>query len=111
MIVAVDQDTGRTVYGLDALACRFKRVLTTQMNERVKRRQFGNRALNRLGKNQTPHEAMIVQNLSIEALMNPHCGLPGVVIERCKATATDQGFQVKVWGSWQGQDIELSTNL
>ncbi|CED71547.1 putative uncharacterized phage protein [Aliivibrio wodanis] len=110
-MIGIDQETGRTVYHFDALACRIKRVLTTQLTERVKRRKFGNRALHRLGKNQSPHEALIVQNLSIEALTNCHCQLDGLSVTRCKAIVTNTGFQVQIWAKWKGEQIEVSTNV
>lgn len=110
-MIGIDQETGKTVYNLDALRCRIKRVLTTQLTERVKRRKIGNRALSRLGRNQTPYEALIVQNLSIEALTNPHSHIKDVVIVRCKATPNSNGFRVQVWGSWNGEPFDVSTSV
>ncbi|MGD8109382.1 phage baseplate protein [Vibrio sp. TRT 17S01] len=110
-MISVDPDTGRTVYGLAALACRFKRILTTQVSSRVKRREFGNRAVERIGKNQSPSEAMVIQNLSIEALTNPACGATDYVVTQCQAIAGDTGFLIKVSGDWQGKPFETSVKL
>ncbi|EKO3598875.1 phage baseplate protein [Vibrio metschnikovii] len=110
-ILAIDQETGRTLTGLDALSCRIKRVLTTQVGSRVKRRNIGNRAINRLGKNQNPSEALIVQNLSIEALTNANNQLAGLTVEQCQATPTASGFAVSVIGKWNGEAIRTSVTI
>ncbi|HDZ9327792.1 phage baseplate protein [Vibrio anguillarum] len=111
MIVGIDQESGLTVTGLTALSCRIKRVLTTQVGSRVKRRALGNRAIERLGKNQSPSEALIVQNLSIEALTNPNNQLTGLTIEQCQATPTARGFVVSVVGKWNGEAIRTSVDV
>ncbi|EKO4003690.1 phage baseplate protein [Vibrio fluvialis] len=110
-MIAINQDTGLTVIGIDALTCRIKRVLTTQVTSRIKRRTFGNRAVDRLGKNQSPAEAMIIQNLSIEALTNEQNGLTGLTVSQCQAVATASGFAVAVVGSWQGEQVTTSVPL
>ncbi|WED23076.1 phage baseplate protein [Vibrio sp. JC009] len=110
-MIGVDPDTGKTVTGLAALACRFQKILTTQVTSRIKRRGFGNRAVERLGKNQTPNEAMIVQNLSIEALTNPVNGVIDYEVKRCQAVMGTNGFKIRVHGQWQGQPFETSVML
>ncbi len=110
-MIAIDQDTGLTVTGIDALKCRIKRVLTTQVTSRIKRRTFGNRAVDRLGKNQNPAEAMIIQNLSIDALTNEQNGLTGLTISQCQASTTATGFLVAVTGTWQGEPLTTSVSL
>ncbi|PMJ90293.1 phage baseplate protein [Vibrio sp. 10N.261.55.A7] len=110
-MIAIDQDTGLTVTGIKALSCRIKRVLTTKVGSRVKRRALGNRAVERLGKNQSPSEALIVQNLSIEALTNTNNQLEGLTVEQCLASSTSTGFVVKVVGKWQGEPLKMSVNL
>lgn len=110
-MIAIDQDTGLTVTGIDALKCRIKRVLTTQVTSRIKRRTFGNRAIDRLGNNQNPAEAMIIQNLSIDALTNEQNGLTGLTVSQCQAVATATGFAVAVVGSWQGAPLTTSVSL
>ncbi len=110
-MIAIDQDTGLTVTGIDALKCRIKRVLTTQVTSRIKRRTFGNRAVDRLGNNQKPAEAMIIQNLSIDALTNEQNGLIGLTISQCQAVETATGFAVAVVGSWQGEPLTTSVSL
>ena len=110
-MIAIDQDTGLTVTGIDALKCRIKRVLTTQVTSRIKRRTFGNRAVDRLGNNQNPAEAMIIQNLSIDALTNEQNGLTGLTVSQCQAVETATGFAVAVIGSWQGEPLTTSVSL
>ncbi|HFQ4959203.1 TPA: phage baseplate protein [Vibrio vulnificus] len=110
-MIGIDPQTGLTVSGESALSCRFARVLTTEVSTRVKRRGVGNRAVARLGKQQTPTEAMIVQNLTLEALSKPDNGLTDYQGIRCQATPTDRGFLVKVSGSWRGELLELSASL
>lgn len=110
-MMAIDQDTGFTVYGLDALSCRVKRVLSTKVGSRVKRRAVGNRAIDRLGKNQNPSEALIVQNLSIEALTNTHNQFDGLTIEQCIAKPNGAGFVVSIIGAWKGEPLKLSITV
>ncbi|MDZ5515892.1 GPW/gp25 family protein [Vibrio fluvialis] len=110
-MIAINQDTGLTVTGIDALTCRIKRVLTTQVTSRIKRRTFGNRAVDRLGNNQSPAEAMIIQNLSIEALSDDQNGLAGLAVSQCQAVATATGFAVAVVGTWQGEPLTMSVTL
>ncbi|MDW6016773.1 phage baseplate protein [Vibrio plantisponsor] len=110
-MIAIDQDNGLTVTGISALKCRIKRVLTTQVTSRIKRRTFGNRAVDRLGNNQNPAEAMIIQNLSIDALTNEQNGLTGLTVSQCQAVATATGFAVAVVGSWQGEPLTTSVSL
>ncbi|MBY7667265.1 MULTISPECIES: phage baseplate protein [Vibrio] len=110
-MIAINQETGLTVTGLEALGCRVKRVLTTQVGSRIKRRTFGNRAIERLGKNQSPSEGMIVQNLSIAALTDANNQLVGLVIEQCQAIPTARGFLVTVVGKWNGESIRTSVTI
>ncbi|WP_318438153.1 phage baseplate protein [Photobacterium leiognathi] len=110
-MIGIDPKTGKTVTGIAALTCRFERILTTQMTSRIKRRQIGNKAIARLGRMQSPTEAMIVQNLSLEALANPVNGLIAFKAKQCQAISRDAGFLVVVRGLWQGNDIELQVKL
>ncbi|MBY7899931.1 phage baseplate protein [Vibrio fluvialis] len=110
-MIAIDQNSGRTVTGIEALKCRVRRVLTTPITSRIKRRTFGNRAIDRLGYNQSPYEAMIVQNLSIEALTNERNQLLGLSVEQCLAMATPTGFSVSIVGQWQGEPLTMSVPL
>lgn len=110
-MIAIDQDTGFTVTGIDALKCRIKRVLTTQVTSRIKRRTFGNRAVDRLGNNQNPAEAMIIQNLSIEALTDEQNGLAGLTVSQCQAVTSSTGFAVNVVGAWNGEPLTTSIPL
>lgn len=110
-MLGIDPKTGRTVTGLAALSCRFARILTTPLTSRVKRRQVGNRAVARLGENQSPTEAMIVQNLTLEALANEANGLTAFHATRCQVTRGHNGFRVTVEGEWHGQPLTLSGTL
>ncbi|MFA0690626.1 phage baseplate protein [Vibrio splendidus] len=110
-MMAVDPITGKTLYGFEALKRRFIRFLTTQVSSRVKRRKYGNPALETLGKLQTPRTAMIVQNLTLEGLAEPQCGLVEFKAERCIAKASGNGFKVQVFGKWNGQALQLEGEL
>ncbi|MCD9523725.1 phage baseplate protein [Photobacterium carnosum] len=110
-MIGIDPKTGETVTGIAALTCRFERILTTQMTSRIKRRQIGNKVIARLGRMQSPTEAMIVQNLSLEALANPANGLIHFQAKQCQAISSDTGFSVRVKGVWRGNDIELQVRL
>ncbi len=110
-MIGIDPKTGRTVTGASALSCRFAKVLTTTVSSRVKRRGVGNRAVARLGKQQTPTEAMIVQNLTLEALANPLNGLTDYQGIQCQAVPTANGFKVNVSGTWRGDHLQLSAVL
>ncbi|WP_158161235.1 phage baseplate protein [Grimontia hollisae] len=110
-MIGIHPDTGRMVTGLEALSCRFRKILTTNLTSRVKRRGVGNRALSQLGKNQSPNAALIIQNLTLEALANPANGLQGFKASRCEAVSAENGFRVKVTGHWQSQQVELQGSL
>ncbi|UIP28890.1 phage baseplate protein [Photobacterium sp. TLY01] len=110
-MIGIDPKTGRTVTGLQALACRFERILTTQVSSRIKRRGVGNRAIAYLGKLQDPTTAMIVQNLTLEALASPVNGLQSFKASQCRAVPTGKGFRVEVTGHWQGQPFTLKGGL
>ncbi|OOF25050.1 phage baseplate protein [Salinivibrio proteolyticus] len=110
-MIAIDPNTGRTVTGAQALTCRFRRVLTTEVTSRIKRRGVGNRAISTLGKMQSPNTAMIVQNLTLEALAMPINGLTAFRATRCKATPSESGFHITVEGTWHGKPIKLEGGL
>ncbi|MFM2477369.1 phage baseplate protein [Celerinatantimonas sp. MCCC 1A17872] len=107
-MIGIDPKTGKMVSGYDALQCRFARILTTQVTSRVKRREVGNPAVERLGKNQSPAEAMVVQNLTLAALANEANGLSEFQATSCTATNGSKGFLVTVEGTWQGDALTLS---
>ncbi|MGF1684817.1 phage baseplate protein [Photobacterium minamisatsumaniensis] len=106
-MIGIDPQTGRTVNGTAALQCRFERVLTTSITSRAKRRTVGNRAIERLGNIQSPTEAMILQNLTLEALANPANGLTSFTAKLCRAESGKNGFYVRVSGEWNGKPLEL----
>ena len=106
-MIGIDPQTGKTVIGAGALRCRIAKVLTTEVSSRVKRRGVGNRAVSRLGKQQTPTEAMIVQNLTLEALSNPLNGLTDYQGIQCQAISHLNGFKVNVSGTWRGEPLQL----
>ncbi|PTO77562.1 phage baseplate protein [Vibrio splendidus] len=110
-MIGIDPKTGKTVTGASALNCRFAKVLTTEVSSRIKRRGVGNRAVSRLGKQQTPTESMIVQNLTLEALSNPLNGLTDYQGIQCQAIPHLNGFRVKVSGTWRGEPLQLSGAL
>ncbi|CAG9001773.1 MAG: hypothetical protein CENE_03800 [Candidatus Celerinatantimonas neptuna] len=110
-MIGIDPKTGKTVTGYDALQCRFARILTTPVTSRVKRRAIGNWAVERVGQIQSPAEAMIVQNLTLEALANEANGLTEFKAMHCTATQGSKGFLVTVEGIWQGDSLTLSGAL
>lgn len=110
-MIAINPDTGALETGVNALNCRFKKILTTPLTSRIKRRAVGNRALSLLGKLQTPSAAMVVQNLTLEALAEPQNGLTEFKALQCIARATPSGFNVRVQGSWQGKLLEVVGDL
>lgn len=111
MVIGIDPKTGQTVTGLSALSCRFSRILTTPVASRVKRRGVGNRAVARVGRLQSEAEAMIIQNLTLEALANQANGLTDFAATKCQVKQGEQGFTVTVYGRWQGQSIVLKGGL
>ncbi len=110
-MMAIDPINGRTVYGVAALSCRFRRILTTELTSRIKRRGIGNRALLQLGQMQNPNAALIVQNLTLESLANPANGLSDFKATRCVAMASDGGFKVVVKGIWRTKEITLKGDI
>ncbi len=106
-MIGIDPHTGLEITGMTALSRRFERVLTTPEVSRVKRRGVGNRALNFLGKMQNPSTAMIVQNLTLEAVARPINGLVDFKATRCMAKPSPRGFTVALQGTWHGEPLTL----
>ncbi|MEZ8095782.1 phage baseplate protein [Photobacterium swingsii] len=110
-MIAIDPHTGLELTGVAALSRRFERVLTTPVISRVKRRGVGNRALSFLGKMQNPSTAMIVQNLTLEAVARPINGLSEFNATRCIAKPSPTGFKVAVHGTWRGEPLILKGSV
>ena len=110
-MVGIDPHTGKTLTGLAALHRRFERVLTTKITSRVKRRGVGNRAIDYLGKMQNPNTAMIVQNLTLQALAESINGLLEFKASQCIARPTDTGFHIRVYGTWRGENITIKASV
>ena len=110
-MIGIDPQTGRTIYGLTALSCRFRKILTTELTSRIKRREIGNRALAQIGQMQNPNSALIVQNLTLEALANSANGLSDFKATRCIASLSKSGFSVSVLGVWIGKEITLKGDI
>lgn len=110
-MMAIDPINGRTVFGVAALSCRFRRILTTELSSRIKRRGIGNRALSQLGQMQNPNAALIVQNLTLESLANAANGLTDFKATRCIAIPKKTGFNVVVEGAWGGKKITLKGDI
>lgn len=93
------------------LSAELNEYSPAQVTSRIKRRTFGNRAVDRLGNNQNPAEAMIIQNLSIEALTDEQNGLTGLTVSQCQAVTSSTGFAVNVVGAWNGEPLTTSIPL
>lgn len=110
-MIGIDPHSGFELSDSRLLQRRFERVLTTQVTSRIKRRGFGNRAIERLGKNQSPDEALIVQNLSLEAVALEINGLTQFVATDCIVTPRANGFLVTMKGDWKGETLELIAEI
>ncbi|WP_417536393.1 hypothetical protein [Methylophaga sp.] len=110
-MIGIDPHSGFELSDSRLLQRRFERVLTTQVTSRIKRRGFGNRAIERLGKNQTPDEALIIQNLSFEAVALEVNGLTEFSATDCIVTSQLNGFLVTMKGDWKGEPIELTAEI
>lgn len=110
-MIGIDPHSGFELSDSRLLQRRFERVLTTAVSSRIKRRGFGSRAIERLGKNQTPDEALIIQNLSLEALALEVNGLTEFEATSCTVKNQALGFLVTMSGSWKGQPLVLTVEL
>lgn len=110
-MIGIDPHSGFELNDSRLLQRRFERVLTTQVTSRIKRRGFGNRAIERLGKNQSPDEALIIQNLSLEAVALDVNGLTEFTAKTCTVTSQANGFLVSISGDWQGEPLVLKAEL
>ncbi|MFV0449794.1 MAG: phage baseplate protein [Vibrio sp.] len=110
-MIGIDPHSGFELNDSRLLQRRFERVLTTQVTSRIKRRGFGNRAIERLGKNQSPDEALIIQNLSLEAVALEINGLTEFDATSCVVTSRTNGFLVTMSGSWKGEPLVLKAEL
>lgn len=110
-MIGIDPHSGFELNDSRLLQRRFERVLTTQVTSRIKRRGFGNRAIERLGKNQSPDEALIIQNLSLEAVALEINGLTEFAATSCKVSQQSDGFLVSMSGDWKGEPLVLTAEL
>lgn len=110
-MIGIDPHSGFELSDSRLLQRRFERVLTTQLTSRIKRRGFGNRTIERLGKNQSPDEALIVQNLSLEAVALEVNGLTEFHATHCMVSPQSNGFLVTMKGDWKGEPLVLTAEL
>lgn len=110
-MIGIDPESGAEISGALLLQKRFSRVVTTYVDSRIKNRGFGNRGLMMLGKNQSPNNAMVIQNLTIEALSLPINCLTELEVKQCIASPRDDGFTITIIAAWQGETLTLTSRL
>lgn len=110
-MIGIDPHSGFELSDSRLLQRRFERVLTTQVTSRIKRRGFGNRAIERLGKNQSPDEALVIQNLSFEAVALEVNGLTEFEATNCTVVSRPNGFLITMAGSWKGETLILTVEI
>lgn len=106
-MIDIHPDTGATITGRELLYHRFKRLVSTQVADRIKRRFFGNPAIDYLGDINNPHTENIIQNLTFKALSEPANGLTDFKATACSVDRTSTGFVINVSGVWNGESLQL----
>ncbi len=71
----LDRVTGKSISGWELYASRFKNAITTQKGSRVKRRGYGSRYPELLGKMQNGINQALAQAYIVDAYYNESCWL------------------------------------
>jgi len=110
-MIGFDRKTGRTIRGWDQFLSRFTQVMTTQVADREKRRGFGSRVPEAIGRNMNDSLLILAQSYAIEACYVPINGLSDFSPSRCVASRGEVGVILRFWGDWNGRSVEFEVSL
>ncbi|WP_163834739.1 phage baseplate protein [Spartinivicinus ruber] len=112
-MIGIDRTTGKTLAEIPQLKSRLQQVLSTPVGARIKRRAFGSRVPDLLGRNVSPEAALKAQVYTLEALINPANGVLDFQCQVCRVTVNsdNNGFAIYLHGLWQDQLITLEFAL
>ncbi len=110
-MIGIDRATGRTLSGWEQFASRVQQVMSTQIGSREKRRAFGSRVPETLGKNNSDQQLMLAQSYAIAAFYPQINGIDDYQVSRCVATRHKQGMVLQLDGLWQGQQRRLEVKV
>ena len=102
-MIGIDRNTGRTLTGWEQMISRVQQVMTTRIGGREKRRGFGSRVPETLGRNMSDQQLILAQSYAIDAFYNPINGISDFQPTRCIAGRHDSGITLRFEGTWQGQ--------
>lgn len=102
-MIGIDRTTGRTLTGWQQMVSRVQQVMTTPIGAREKRRGFGCRVPETLGKNVSNQQLMLAQAYAIDAFYNPVNGISDFQPTRCIASRHATGIILTFEGVWNGQ--------
>ena len=107
-MIGICRKTGKALSGWALFVSHATDVLTTQLGEREKRRNYGCRLPELKGKNAGPNAAMLARAYTAQAFANPENGLSRYFkLERINIITHGSGFTVQVSGEYQGKKTTL----
>lgn len=111
-MIGIDRKTGRVVSGWALFVSLVDDVLTTQKGSRQKRRLYGSRLPELLGKLTSESLAMLAMVYTAEAFADPENGLQEqFALSRVVVTTLEAGFEIRMLGKWQGQNVDFSVPI
>lgn len=109
-MIGIDR-AGRTITGETQLISRIQQVITTPIGGRLKRRDFGSRVPELMGKLQTPQNAMLAQMYILEALKNSANDVQDFTAQRCQVMSGEQGFIAVLAGEWEEEQLTIEVEI
>uniref|UniRef100_A0A6M3J584 Putative baseplate protein n=1 Tax=viral metagenome TaxID=1070528 RepID=A0A6M3J584_9ZZZZ len=109
-MIGMDRRTGRTLSGWEQFVSRAAQVMTTQLGSRERRRLFGSRVPELLGKITNDDLLLLAQAYAIAAFYEPINGLTDYKVTRCVASRHEAGVLLRFAGIWQNtpRNFEVS---
>ena len=105
-MIGIDRNTGRTISGWDQFVARVEQVMTTQIGEREKRRNFGSKLPSLRSKNMNNTVLMQAQSFAIDAFYNASNGISDFSPTSCVATRGNSGIHLSIKGFWNNETTQ-----
>lgn len=110
-MVGIDRNTGRTITAWDQLVSRVTQVMTTRIGTREKRRTFGSRVPDTLGRSMSDKLLVLAQSYALAAFYEPINGINDFTPTRCVATRGGAGIILQIHGLWNGEERVMEVGV
>ena len=110
-MIGIDRKTGRTLTSWEQFVSRMTQVMTTPLGSREKRRQFGSRVPELLGKNMSDDLLILAQSYAIEACYTEINGVSDFRPTHCIASRGTSGVVLRFLGQWNGRDVDFEVRV